>query len=149
MNNIINTHLVEELKNITHQAKAKVTTTVNTVMVQTYWQIGKMLVEDEQQGEKRAKYGKQQLQNISRELTKEFGRGFDVLKLRNMRRFYIAFPIQDSVRLELSWTHYRVLIRVENQKAREWYIKEAIENNCSVRALERQISKLYKAAFRW
>ncbi len=143
MSNITNTHLVEELKNIIHQAKAKVTTTVNTVMVQTYWQIGKMLVEDEQQGEKRAKYGKQQLQSISKELTAEFGKGFDSRNLRNMRQFYLTFPIWQSVNAKLSWTHYVRLIRIENRDAREWYIKESAENSWSARALDRQINKLY------
>ncbi len=138
-----NPNLIKELKSIIHQAKAKVVTTVNTVMVQTYWQIGKMLIEDEQQGHKRAKYGTNQLQTISDELTKEFGKGFDVSNLRNMRRFYLVFPIQDSVSPKLSWTHYRVLIRIENKEAREWYMQEAIENSWSVRALDRQISKLY------
>lgn len=143
MQNIININLIQDLKNLIHQAKAKVVTTVNTVMVQTYWQIGKMLVEDEQQGEKRAKYGTNQLQNISKELTKEFGKGFDVSNLRNMRRFYLTFPIQETVSPKLSWSHYCKLIKIENKEAREWYMQEAIENSWSVRALNRQISKLY------
>jgi len=83
------------------------------------------------------------LQTISSELTKEFGRGFDVTNLRNMRRFYITFPIRETLSPKLSWSHYCKLMRVENQEAREWYIKESIENSWSVRALERQISKLY------
>jgi predicted nuclease of restriction endonuclease-like (RecB) superfamily len=143
MNEIINKNLLNELKNIIQLAKTKVLTVVNTTMVNTYWQIGKMLVEDEQQGNKRAKYGKQQLQNISKELTKEFGKGFEPRNLRNMRQFYIAFPIWQSVNAKLSWTHYVRLIRIENKIARQWYINESIKNNWSVRALERQISKLY------
>jgi len=143
LENKINIHLIKELKSIIYQAKQDVVTAVNTTMVKTYWEIGRMIVEDEQEGEKRAKYGKAQLQTISSELTKEFGRGFDVRNLRNMRQFYLTFPKWNSVSAKLSWTHYRVLMRVENQEAREWYIKESIENNWSVRALERQISKLY------
>ncbi len=143
MGEIIHLKLIGELKNLILAARTQVVSTVNTVMVQTYWQIGKMLVEDEQQGEKRAKYGKQQLQSISKELTAEFGKGFDVSNLRNMRRFYIAFPIQETLSPELSWSHYCKLIKIENQNARQWYIKEIIENHWSVRALERQISKLY------
>ena len=143
MSEIIHLKLIGELKNLILAARTQVVSTVNTVMVQTYWQIGKMLVEDEQQGEKRAKYGKQQLQSISKELTAEFGKGFDVSNLRNMRRFYIAFPIQETLSPELSWSHYCKLIKIENQNARQWYIKEIIENHWSVRALERQISKLY------
>ncbi len=143
MGEIINTNLINELKTIINQAKTKVVTTINTTMVQTYWQIGKMLVEDEQKGEKRAKYGKAQLQAISYELTKEFGKGFDVSNLRNMRRFYTTFPIWETLSPKLSWSHYIKIIKIENKEAREWYIKEAIENSWSVRALERQISKLY------
>ena len=140
---IANTNLIENLKSIIIASRVKVLQSVNTVMVQTYWNIGKILIEDEQQGKARATYGKGQLKQISQVLTKEFGKGYDVSNLRNMRRFYIVFPIQDSVRLELSWTHYRVLIRIENKDVREWYMQEAIENNWSVRALERQKSKLY------
>jgi predicted nuclease of restriction endonuclease-like (RecB) superfamily len=143
MNDILDKNLINELKSIIQIAKIKVVTAVNTTMVQTYWQIGKILVEDEQQGKKRAKYGKQQLQHISKELTKEFGKGFDVSNLRNMRRFYIAFPIQETVSPKLSWSHFCKLIKIENKTAREWYINESIENSWSVRALERQISKLY------
>ena len=97
MDNTLDKNLLNELKSIIQLAKTNVVTVVNTTMVQTYWQIGKMLVEDEQQGKKRAKYGKQQLQHISNELTKEFGKGFDASNLRNMRRFYIAFPIRETV----------------------------------------------------
>jgi len=143
MSEIINLNLINELKNIIHIAKTTIVSTVNTTMVHTYWQIGKMLVVEEQQGEKRAKYGKAQLENISEELTKEFGKGFDGRNLRNMRQFYLTFPIWQSVNAKLSWTHYVRLIRIKNKDAREWYILESIENNWSARALDRQISKLY------
>ncbi len=112
-------------------------------MVQSYWEIGRLLVEDEQQGEERAKYGKAILQNVSERLTAMYGKGFDVRNLRNMRSFYLTFPIRNALRAELSWTHYRSLMRIENPQARDWYIKETIENNWSARALERQISVLY------
>jgi predicted nuclease of restriction endonuclease-like (RecB) superfamily len=140
---IINNKLIEDLKSLILSSREKIVQTVNTTMVQTYWNIGKMIVEDEQQGEERAKYGKQQLEHISQELTEEFGKWFDTSNLRKMRQFYKTFPIWDSVSLKLSWTHYRVLVRIENQDAREWYINEAIENSWSARALDRQISKLY------
>lgn len=140
---IINTNLIENLKSIIISSRVKIVQSVNTVMVQTYWNIGKSLVEDEQQGSTRAEYGKQQLNQISKVLTKEFGKGFDSRNLRNMRQFYLTFPIWNSVSTKLSWTHYRVLIRIENKDAREWYMKETIENSWSVRALERQKSKLY------
>ncbi len=102
-----------------------------------------MIVEHEQQGQQRAAYGKQQLQQLSKQLTTAFGKGFDASNLRNMRRFYMAFPIQETVSLKLSWSHYNCLSRLENEKARAWYQQEAIEQSWSVRALDRQISKLY------
>ena len=140
---ITNNNLIENLKYLIVSSREKIVQAVNTTMVQTYWNIGKTLVEDEQQGEKRAKYGKQQLKHISQELTKEFGKGFDVSNLRNMRRFYIKFPIQETVSPKLSWSHYCKLIKIENKTAMQWYINEVIDNSWSVRALERQISKLY------
>lgn len=96
-----------------------------------------------QQGHQRATYGQRQFAQLSQQLRAEFGRGFDVSNLHNMRAFYQAFPKQDAVRLELSWTHYRTLIRVENRDARQWYLQESIEQNWSARALSRQIDKLY------
>lgn len=140
---IIDTKLIENLKLLIVSSRAKIIQSVNTIMVQTYWNIGKIIVEDEQKGEARASYGKKQLQHISQELTKEFGKGFDVSNLRNMRRFYVTFPIQETVSPKLSWSHYCRLVKIENISAREWYIQESIENNWSVRALQRQISKLY------
>nr|CAA6811654.1 MAG: FIG074102: hypothetical protein [uncultured Thiotrichaceae bacterium] len=101
------------------------------------------IVEHEQGGEHRAAYGKAQLNGLSRKLTQRFGKGFDATNLRNMRRFFQAFPIWETLSLELSWSHYNVLARVENQQAREWYANEAISQSWSVRALDRQISVLY------
>lgn len=125
------------------QARGQVRQAVNTAMVQSYWKIGRLIVEDEQQGQQRAEYGKQQLQNLSQLLTDRLGKGFDVTNLRNMRAFYLAFPKRDAVRLELSWTHYRTLLRLDNPAAREWYIKETLTQSWTARALERQISTLY------
>lgn len=112
-------------------------------MVQSYWEIGRLIVEEEQQGASRAAYGKQQLQILSEALTARFGKGFDVRNLRNMRQFYLTFPIRNAVRTELSWTHYRHLLRIENEHARQWYLNEAVNQNWSARALDRQISVLY------
>lgn len=102
-----------------------------------------MIVEDEQHGEQRAEYGKAQLEQIAKVLTLEFGKGFDARNLRNMRQFYTTYSNWNSVSPKLSWTHYRVLMRLENSNAREWYMQESIQNNWSARALERQISTLY------
>jgi predicted nuclease of restriction endonuclease-like (RecB) superfamily len=124
-------------------ARSQVRRAVNSAMVQSYWQIGRLIVEDEQQGENRAAYGKQQLQQLSKALTERLGKGFDVTNLRTMRRFYQAFPIRDTVCLELGWSHYRVLLPLENPAAREWYLSEAINKSWSARALDRQINTLY------
>lgn len=125
------------------QARGQLRQAVNSVMVQSYWEIGRLIVEDEQQGESRAEYGKQQLQQLSQQLTERLGKGFDITNLRKMRTFYQAFPIRDALRLELSWTHYRTLLRIDNPQAREWYLHEAITQSWSARALERQIGTLY------
>ncbi len=123
--------LLQAIRGVLVQARSQLQQTVNQAMVQTYWQVGQLIVEHEQQGKARAKYGKQQLQTLSEQLTAEFGRGFDVRNLRNMRAFYLAFPKRNAVRTELSWTHYRRLIRIENLKARDWYMQEAIDQNCN------------------
>ncbi|WP_404376328.1 YhcG family protein [Vreelandella aquamarina] len=135
--------LVSAITQQIEQARGQVRQAVNTAMVQSYWEIGRLIVEHEQQGNRRAEYGKQQLQQLSQQLTERLGKGFDVTNLRNMRQFYHAFPIRDAVRLELSWTHYRTLLRIENAQARDWYLQEAINQSWSARALERQISTLY------
>lgn len=138
-----NHQLLSDIRQIIEQARQRVHQTVNGEMVQAYWQIGRLIVEDEQQGQQRAAYGKQQLQQLSEHLTREFGKGFDASNLRNMRSFYLCFPNRDALRHKLSWTHYRLLIRVENPKAREWYMQETMDQNWSARALERQIGVLY------
>lgn len=135
--------LLSDIKQVIEQARGQVKQAVNASMVQAYWQIGCLIVEQEQQGNVRAEYGKAQLKQLSEQLTSEFGKGFDVTNLRNMRRFYLAFEKRDAVSLELSWTHYRTLLRIENPSARQWYQQEAISNNWSARALERQIGALY------
>ncbi len=135
--------LVDQISELIEKARQQIQRNVNTLMVQTYWQIGCLIVEDEQQGKARATYGKAQLEQLSEKLTERFGKGFDVRNLRNMRAFYQFYPIRDALRTELSWTHYRVLLRLESQKARDWYIQEAITQNWSARALERQVGALY------
>ncbi|WP_293931771.1 YhcG family protein [Iodobacter sp.] len=135
--------LFQQVSQLIQQARQQIQRSVNTAMVQIYWQIGNLIIEHEQQGESRAAYGKQQLEQLSARLSAEFGKGFDVTNLRNMRRFYEAFPIRETVSLELSWSHYNHLARIENPSAREWYQQEAVQQGWSVRALERQISVLY------
>lgn len=135
--------LYQAIAEVIAQARQQVRQAVNQHMVQAYWHIGRLIVEQEQQGQERAEYGKQQLKLLSERLQGEFGKGFDASNLRNMRRFYLAFPIRETVSLELSWSHYNLLARIEKPAAREWYLHEAVEQNWSVRALERQIGVLY------
>lgn len=135
--------LLGSIRELLLNSRNQLVRSVNTAMVQTYWQIGKLIVEDEQNGKTRAEYGKQVLESLAKELQGEFGKGFDVSNLRKMRAFYLAFPIRDALRPELSWTHYRILLRVENTQAREWYLRECAEQHWSARALERQIGVLY------
>ena len=132
-----------EIRRIVQSARSRVYTAVNTAMVETYWRIGKRIVQEQQQGKERATYGKYLIRNLAAKLTAEFGKGFDPRNLRNMRGFYLAFPKWNAVRTELSWTHYRALIRIDKPMARQWYMQEAINQNWSARALERQISVLY------
>ena len=116
---------------------------VNFAMVQAYWQIGRIIVEHEQNGNARADYGKSVLQELSSRLTKDFGKGFSVRTLQQMKKFYVTFPNTNALRSQLTWTHYRLLLSVENEQARQWYMDEAIASAWSSRQLERQISTLY------
>lgn len=138
-----NTALLVDIRSLLTQARGQMQQAVNSLMVQTYWQVGRLIVEDEQQGAARAEYGAQQLKWLSERLSEEFGKGFDVTNLRNMRRLYATYPIRETLSLELGWSHYCRILRIENTKAREWYKAETIASRWSVRALDRQISTLY------
>lgn len=129
-----------EIKTILQQARDSAYRAVNFTMVVAYWEIGKRIVEAEQGGKFRAKYGASLLKELSKKLTVDFGKGFDESNLRYMRLFYSAFPIRDALRHELSWTHYRLLLRIDNETAQKYYLIEAIEQGWSSRALERQIN---------
>ena len=123
-------------------AQKQVYTAVNSAMVAAYWNIGKQIYEACGEND-RAAYGKQLLQYLSDELTREFGKGFDVSNLRNMRRFYSTFPIRDALRPELSWTHYRALMKVSDKSARNFYLEETVKSGWSSRQLDRQINSFY------
>ena len=135
--------LYNDVRSIIETARANAYRAVNFIMVQAYWNIGRTIVEEEQKGGNRADYGTYLVENISVTLAKEYGKGFDKTNLWNMIRFYRSFPILDALRQELSWTHYRILMRVEEDPAREFYLQECIEGNWSTRQLERQINSLY------
>ncbi len=135
--------LIGPLRELIQAARNQALRAVDTIQVNTCWEVGRHIVEYEQQGQARARYGTKLLPLLAERLTAEFGSGFDVRNLRYMRAFFQVFPIRNAVRSELSWTHYRRLLRVESEAARLWYIQESITQNWSSRALERQISTLY------
>jgi predicted nuclease of restriction endonuclease-like (RecB) superfamily len=116
---------------------------VNTNMVKTYWELGQLIVEEEQQGEERAKYGKYLITELAKRLQKEYGSGYSGPSLWNYRQFYKEFPILSAVRRELTWTHYKQLMRVQNKSARTFYEQEAIKSGWNTRALDRQINAFY------
>jgi predicted nuclease of restriction endonuclease-like (RecB) superfamily len=135
--------LLNALRDLIQQGRQKALRAVDMVQVQTCWEIGRHIVEFEQGGENRAAYGKKLLPSLAENLTREFGKGFDERNLRHMRAFFLTFPIRNALRTELSWTHYRTLLRLESEAARQWYMNEAAAQNWSSRALERQIGTLY------
>ena len=133
--------------NLLRNAKQLVVHNVNSVMVNTYYLVGKMIVEKEQQGKMRAEYGKELIQKLSKRLKREFGKGFSVDNLENMRRFYIVYSKSETVSRKfienknspLNWSHYQILIRMEKSE-RQFYEIESIQNNWSVRELKRQFN---------
>jgi predicted nuclease of restriction endonuclease-like (RecB) superfamily len=135
--------LLRALRDLIQQARQQVLRTADVVQVQTCWEIGRHIIEFEQGGAGRAEYGKRLLPTLAGRLTAEFGKGFDASNLRYMRLFYQAFPIRDALRHELSWTHYRTLLRVENDQARQWYMNETANQGWTTRSLERQVGTLY------
>lgn len=129
----------EGIKDILNDARNKVYQTANFAMVEAYWLIGKRIVE-EQGGQETAQYGKGLIKELSKKMTRDFGKGFTVTNLKYMRQFYLTFPNGHALRGELSWTHYRLLIKVENERARQYYLNEAVNCQWSTRQLERQIN---------
>lgn len=130
------------IRNSVLTAQAKVYTVVNSAMVQAYWEIGQEIHKACGEND-RAEYGKKLLEYLSEQLTKEFGKGFTVTNLKNMRQFYRVFPIRQTLSSELSWSHYTLLMRIEDDKARKFYIDECLKSNWSVRQLQRQIGTFY------
>lgn len=161
--------LYRGIRELLDSARSSAYCAVNAAMVLSYWHVGRLIVEHEQGGKRRAGYGEKVLEELSKRLTAEFGSGFDTTNLRKMRQFHIVFPIRDALRLEsptskrdavrlkseenaeripqlraeLTWSHYRLLLRVESTEAREWYMNEAADEHWSTRQLERQISTQY------
>ncbi len=128
-----------QIKEILSNARAKVYSVANFAMVEAYWEIGKSIVE-KQGGNATAEYGTSLLKELSKQMTGDFGKGFTVTNLSYMRQFYLAFPNRHTLCDKLSWSHYRLLMRVENESARQFYIDESVKSSWSVRQLERQIN---------
>ena len=144
MNNLpVTADLYQNIHDVLLAARAQVRLSVNTAMVQTYWQVGRLIVEGEQGGNERAEYGKGLLPELAKRLSAEFGKGFSASSLWNYRQFYLGFPIFATAWRELSWSHFKMLLRVKDLQARAWYANEAVTQGWSVRALDRQISTLF------
>ena len=136
------TPLYKKISSILENARKNAYRAIDNTMVLAYWHIGRLIVENEQKGSFRAEYGKAVIGVLSARLIKKFGRGFDERNLWYMKQFYIYFQNMNALRSELSWTHYRLILRVENEDARNFYVIETVKNNWSTRELDRQISTL-------
>jgi predicted nuclease of restriction endonuclease-like (RecB) superfamily len=139
---VLNIEFYTGVKEILDSAKKEVSKAVNFAMVDAYWNIGKRIVEEEQNGKAKAGYGDYIIKELSRKLTNDFGKGLSVTNLKNMRRFYKTFPIGQTLSAQLSWSHYMLLTKVKEDDKRSFYFNEAINSNWSVRELERQIASL-------
>lgn len=142
MSNVHEIIIYENIRNTLIEARNKAYSSVNFFMVEAYWNVGRYIAEAGED-DNRGKYGTSLLKYISEKLTKEFGTGFDESNLRRMRQFYLAFPIRGTLCHELSWSHYRQLMKIKDEDRRKFYLSECAENNWSVRQLERQINSFY------
>ena len=138
--------LLGDVRTILAQARQKAYSAANFAMVECYWQIGRRIVEEEQRGQSRAEYGAQIIRELSRSLAGEFGGGFSAANLKNFRQFYLTYPDFGkgyALRSQLTWTHYRLIMRVDSPPARDYYMNEAAEHGWSSRLLERNINTQY------
>ena len=136
---------LNQIRNIIAEAQQQAVRAVDFQRVLMYWNIGKTIFEEEQQGQERAEYGTYLIKHLSKELEPEYGTSFSVRQLELSRQFFRTFPIANALRSQLNWTQYRLLIRIEDESKREYYIAEAARNNWTARQLERQInSQLYE-----
>ncbi|MBX2958929.1 MAG: DUF1016 family protein [Flavobacteriales bacterium] len=157
-NKLQNSDFISRAIELLHSARQQIVRNVNFIMVQTYFEIGRMIIEEEQNGKERADYGKSLLKELSKVLTKEFGKGFSITNIQQMRNFYLVYQKQQTVsansvkaiqqtvtaNFQLSWSHYLKLMRIDDENERKFYEIEAEKNNWSVRELDRQYdSALY------
>ncbi len=131
--------MIEEIKDVIISSRNKIAYEVNNTMLLAYWNVGRIIVENEQNGNIKAEYGKQVLKELSKELRKILGSGFSVSNFQYMRRFYLKYPKQQTVSVKLSWSHYIELITIKDDDKRNFYEKECINSNWSVRELQRQL----------
>lgn len=137
---------IAEIKQVVYQARKHAYQAINAAMVEAYWQIGRRIVEEEQHGKERAAYGKEIIKSLSLELTKEFGKGFSERTLREFRQFYLYFSdleFQRTLFAKLNWSHFQRVLKVSDEKARQFYLAEAARDMWSVRTLDRNISTMY------
>ena len=143
MNMPVSTNVTADIKSILHEARRHTARAINSAMVAAYWMIGRRIVMEEQQGNEKAEYGTKLMQALSKELTTYFGNGFSYANLYNMRQFFLTYPDAEkfyTLCRELSWSHNRLIMRVSDPTAREWYLREAAEQQWSVRETERNIN---------
>ncbi|OGS21409.1 MAG: hypothetical protein A2252_05510 [Elusimicrobia bacterium RIFOXYA2_FULL_39_19] len=141
----IRADFLNQIKTIISEAQQNALRAVDFQRVTMYWSIGKTIFEEEQQGKERAEYGTYLIQGLSKELEPEYGTSFSSRQLYLSLQFFRTYPIVNALRSQLNWTQYRMLIRIEDESKREYYIAEAIKNNWTARQLERQInSQLYE-----
>jgi predicted nuclease of restriction endonuclease-like (RecB) superfamily len=139
MNELLDNRMVDQIKGLLKNARQRVATEVNTALLYTYWQIGQIIVEDEQKHSDRAEYGKKTLKLLSVELIKDYGKGFSRSSLQNMRLLYLAYPKCQTLSGKLTWSHYCELLIISDEQKRSFYEKECINARWSVRELKRQI----------
>jgi len=140
---MISAQLLQDITTIWTTARTQAVTLVNRALIEAYWAIGQRITEAEQDGAQRAGYGRHLLRDLAARLTAELDKNLDERELRRIRQFYQAFPIRDALRPELTWTHYRLLLRVENADARDWYAGECAAQHWGTRQLERNIQSRY------
>jgi len=142
MNELIDGSLYEEVKSVLELARSRVYAAVNFAMVEAYWHVGRLIVE-RQGGEERAEYGSGLINALAKRLTAEYGKGYTSTNLKYMRQFYLQFQNRHALRDQLSWTHYRMIMKIENENARRFYLDECAKSNWSTRQLERQINSFF------
>jgi predicted nuclease of restriction endonuclease-like (RecB) superfamily len=133
-------NIISQIQQVISNAQSSAIRAVDNQRVLMYWQIGKIIFEEQQQGKDRAEYGKYLIKSISNEFQPQFGTGFSVRQLERYRQFYRQFPIASALRSQFNWTHYKLLLSIEDQNKKEFYIAEAEKNNWTSRQLERQIN---------